>query len=95
MQKRGMIVARQELCIGCARCIQACPTGSIALHYGKAYIDPVKCVGCEQCVSVCPTGAIERLPESVDTIWLRIQHLRWQTQMLSNAVNRASNRTPR
>jgi pyruvate formate lyase activating enzyme len=46
-----------ERCLGCGRCLQACPAGAITLSTVIA-IDVGRCTGCGQCVVVCPQGAI-------------------------------------
>jgi electron transport complex protein RnfB len=54
-------------CIGCTKCIQACPVDAIvgaskAMH---VVIDPL-CTGCALCVPACPVDCIvmELLPQS-------------------------------
>lgn len=54
---------REELCIGCTKCLKRCPTdailgGSRQLH---AVISDA-CTGCEKCFKVCPTECIDMLP---------------------------------
>ncbi len=54
---------REELCIGCTKCLKRCPTdailgGSKQLH---AVISDA-CTGCEKCFRVCPTECIDMLP---------------------------------
>ena len=50
-------------CIGCTKCIQACPVdaivgGSKRMH---AVIEPL-CTGCELCVPACPVDCIVLVP---------------------------------
>lgn len=56
-------------CVGCAVCVDICPTGAIRLdeNEGVAVIDQALCTGCLACLDECPTGAIQRaeLPELV------------------------------
>ena len=63
-EKDGLVLQRDERCIGCRLCVQSCP-------YGVRYIDPMsnvmnKCTWCDHrtrnglkpaCVDVCPTDA--------------------------------------
>jgi Ni,Fe-hydrogenase III small subunit/NAD-dependent dihydropyrimidine dehydrogenase PreA subunit len=41
---------------GCARCVEACPTGAIATD--PLRIDLGKCLFCPACVEACPEGAV-------------------------------------
>ncbi len=50
-------------CIGCTKCIQACPVDAIvgASKYMHAVIEPL-CTGCELCVPACPVECIVMVP---------------------------------
>ncbi len=56
----GMVMVKEDLCIGCAMCVTACPVGAITL-------DPVdgvasKCDLCDgdpQCVAYCPPKVLK------------------------------------
>src|SRR5205823_8078926 len=43
--------------VGCARCLDLCPTGAIAPAGDHVAIDAHICAGCGECAAVCPTGA--------------------------------------
>jgi len=45
-------------CIGCARCVSACPQSAIYMNTDIAKINLEKCTGCGFCVSECPQHAI-------------------------------------
>jgi Pyruvate/2-oxoacid:ferredoxin oxidoreductase delta subunit len=47
-----------DKCIGCAKCVSACPFNAISIKNGKAVIDETKCKGCMVCQRVCPVQAI-------------------------------------
>ncbi|MDR9467685.1 electron transport complex subunit RsxB [Marinospirillum sp.] len=54
---------REEECIGCTKCIQACPVDAIigapkVMH--TVIMD--ECTGCDLCVEPCPVDCIDMLP---------------------------------
>lgn len=60
---------REDECIGCTKCIQACPVDAILgapklMH--TVIVD--ECTGCDLCVEPCPVDCIDMLPleETVD-----------------------------
>ena len=60
----------EDLCIGCTKCIQACPVDAI-VGAAKAMHTVLKqeCTGCDLCVAPCPTDCIEMIevPPTPDT----------------------------
>lgn len=54
---------REEECIGCMKCIQACPFDSIvgATKLMHTVITDI-CTGCELCVEPCPVDCIDIMP---------------------------------
>ena len=50
-------------CIGCTKCIQACPVDAIigGAKHMHTVIEPL-CTGCELCVPACPVDCIVLLP---------------------------------
>lgn len=50
-------------CIGCTKCIQACPVDAIvgAAKHMHVVIEPL-CTGCELCLPACPVDCIRMLP---------------------------------
>lgn len=54
---------REDECIGCTKCIQACPVDAIlgsAKHMHTVIVS--ECTGCDLCVEPCPVDCIDMLP---------------------------------
>ena len=53
-------LVREAECIGCTKCIQACPVDAIigGAKHMHTVIEPL-CTGCELCVPACPVDCIE------------------------------------
>ncbi len=54
---------REAECIGCTKCIQACPVDAIlgaAKQMHTVIVD--ECTGCDFCVAPCPVDCIDMLP---------------------------------
>lgn len=62
---------REDECIGCTKCIQACPVDAImgaAKHMHTVITD--ECTGCDLCVEPCPVDCIDMIPvEETTTSW--------------------------
>jgi len=62
---------REPECIGCTKCIQACPVDAIlgaAKQMHTVIVD--ECTGCDLCVDPCPVDCIDMLPvETTATNW--------------------------
>ncbi|WP_299734194.1 electron transport complex subunit RsxB [uncultured Endozoicomonas sp.] len=59
---------REDECIGCTKCIQACPVDAIlgaAKQMHTVIVD--ECTGCDLCVEPCPVDCIDMLPVAVTT----------------------------
>ena len=53
----------EDICIGCTKCIQACPVDAI-VGAGKRMhtVIAAECTGCELCVPPCPVDCIAIVP---------------------------------
>ncbi|CEA01270.1 electron transport complex protein RnfB [Pseudomonas saudimassiliensis] len=63
---RTVAFIREAECIGCTKCIQACPVDAIlgaAKHMHTVIID--ECTGCDLCVEPCPVDCIDMIPVPV------------------------------
>ncbi len=63
MKRVAVALVDEARCIGCARCIDACPVDAIAGAPG--YLHTViadYCTGCELCLPPCPVDCIEMVP---------------------------------
>ncbi len=65
---------REDECIGCTKCIQACPVDAI-LGAAKLMHTVIvsECTGCDLCVEPCPVDCIDMLPEEAS-----LQTWSWQ-----------------
>lgn len=71
---KGAIVVDEARCKGCALCVTACPTRTLALttnevnHHGYAFCRDVAgaCIGCASCAIVCPDACITVYKKKVD-----------------------------
>lgn len=54
---------REDECIGCTKCIQACPVDAIVGATRQMHTVIVdECTGCDLCVDPCPVDCIDMLP---------------------------------
>ena len=66
-QPRTLARIDEEICIGCTKCIQACPVDAI-LGASKMMhtVLAEECTGCELCIAPCPVDCIEMVPAGDD-----------------------------
>jgi len=57
------VVIREDECIGCTKCIQACPVDAIMGASKQMHtIISSECTGCELCIEPCPVDCIDIIP---------------------------------
>ena len=57
-------IIREEECIGCTKCIQACPVDAIVGAAKKMHtVIWDECTGCDLCVEPCPVDCIDMIEE--------------------------------
>lgn len=62
-KSRSIVVIREAECIGCTKCIQACPVDAIL--GGPKLMHTVMtsaCTGCDLCIAPCPVDCIDIIP---------------------------------
>lgn len=65
---------REDECIGCTKCIQACPVDAILGSSRLMHtVITSECTGCELCVEPCPVDCIEMHPVDYD-----LRDWKWQ-----------------
>jgi Na+-translocating ferredoxin:NAD+ oxidoreductase subunit B len=71
---KKVAVIREDECIGCTKCIQACPVDAIVGAAKQMHtVIADECTGCDLCVEPCPVDCIDMLPRpSSSAAW------RWQ-----------------
>ena len=72
IQVETVAVIREEECIGCAKCIIACPVDAIlgAAKLMHTVIE-TECTGCDLCVEPCPVDCIDMIarPRAAEWYW--------------------------
>jgi len=63
LKPKAVAYIREAECIGCTKCIQACPVDAI-LGAAKLMhtVIAAECTGCDLCVEPCPVDCIDMLP---------------------------------
>jgi len=63
MKREAVALVDEARCIGCTRCIDACPVDAIVGARGLMHtvVEPW-CIGCDLCLPACPVDCIERVP---------------------------------
>ena len=63
MKREAVALVDEARCIGCTRCIDACPVDAIVGAQGLMHtvVEPW-CIGCALCLPPCPVDCIEMVP---------------------------------
>jgi electron transport complex protein RnfB len=63
MRRTAVALIDEARCIGCTRCIDACPVDAIAGAQGFMHaVIAAYCTGCELCLPPCPVDCIDLVP---------------------------------
>lgn len=63
VKEKTIAYVYEDLCIGCTRCYQVCPTDSLIGGPQQVHtVIPEVCTSCEACIELCPTGALRMVP---------------------------------
>ncbi len=62
-------------CVGCGRCVQACPFAALSLSEGVIRVDLTRCMGCGVCVGQCEHGAAALVRHADASVPLEIETL--------------------
>ena len=63
MKREAVALIDESRCIGCVRCIEACPVDAIVGAQGLMHtvVEPW-CIGCALCLPPCPVDCIDMVP---------------------------------
>ena len=63
MMRTAVALIDEARCIGCTRCIDACPVDAISGAQGMMHtVIAAYCTGCELCLPACPVDCIDLAP---------------------------------
>jgi electron transport complex protein RnfB len=66
---KSVAFIREAECIGCTKCIQACPVDAILGAAKQMHtVIASECTGCDLCVEPCPVDCIDMIPAQAQTI---------------------------
>jgi len=78
---------REDECIGCTKCIQACPVDAILGAAQQMHtVIASECTGCDLCVEPCPVDCIDMLP-------VEINATQWHWQLPKDSIADTSHKS--
>ncbi|OZB37447.1 MAG: electron transport complex subunit RsxB [Halothiobacillus sp. 14-56-357] len=73
-----LAVIDESVCIGCTKCIQACPVDAILGAAKQMHtVIAAECTGCALCVAPCPVDCIDMVPLDVGLAGFRFPEPKW------------------
>ncbi|HML05428.1 MAG TPA: CoB--CoM heterodisulfide reductase iron-sulfur subunit A family protein, partial [Methanobacterium sp.] len=66
-------VTDENVCGGCAVCIELCPYGALSREDEHAQVNIALCHGCGTCVAACPSGAMDQSHFKTEQIMAQIE----------------------
>ncbi len=87
-----VVIIREDECIGCTKCIQACPVDAIVGSSKQMHtVITSECTGCDLCIPPCPVDCIDIL-----TLPITPNNWTWQNpkNILTNQLDTKNNRIP-
>ena len=54
---KGVYVIDKKKCVGCGKCVEACPFDVMCMPEGAEH--PSKCIACGKCAKNCPLDVLE------------------------------------
>jgi electron transport complex protein RnfB len=90
-------VIREEECIGCNKCVTACPFDAIVGAFGKMHTVLLdECVGCKLCIEPCPVDCIETrsIAQNLSAEEYKNKALKAKSRFQARAVRLQKNAAP-
>ncbi len=95
LSTRLVAYIREEECIGCTKCIQACPVDAIVGASGMMHtVLAADCTGCDLCVAPCPVDCIEMRDSGLPRLPDPQESVRWRTRHHALLARRAASAPP-
>ncbi|MBK40314.1 MAG: electron transport complex subunit RsxB [Haliea sp.] len=89
---KAVAYIREDECIGCTKCIQACPVDAILGAAKQMHtVIASECTGCDLCVEPCPVDCIDMIPQPES---LQTWHWQMPAQRSNNTEIIATDATP-